>query len=487
MTGARSKPERRKPGRGEAQSEVAYAVGVAEKSNPAKVRAIANGKSDGDGAEGPTVQQLAADAAEFEKFWAEREVLEHVRSFARSRLVSPWGMLGAVLTRTLCAVGPHVVLPPLVGSHGSLNLFLAVVGPSGAGKDAANAAARDAIDLGLVTPQHEAAPGSGEGIARAYVYRDSGVLVTARTSVLFLTNEVDGLTAVGQRAGATLMPELRKAYMGDQLGFQYADKNKRLPVEAHSYRMGLIVGVQPGRAGFLLDDSDAGTPQRFLWLPLSDPELPEDDDDEAAALAPLRWKRPDFAQDPPDALLGLHGDRVVMDVAPSIRKRIRDTRRAVLRGQDPQAALDAHGNLAQLKVAAAFALLDGSQDVGESDWHLAGVLRKKSDETRAGVEAQLWKARSATNRARGKAEGERAVILSETVEAHAAATLTKWVLGRLTATEWTSHAALLRALDSRRREHLGAALELLIASGQVEVQKFEYQGQHGRKYRRAAE
>ena len=38
-------------------------------------------------------------------------------------------------------------------------------------------------------------------------------------------------------------------------------------------RFGLSVGIQPDRAGWLLDEADGGTPQRFLWLPVTDKNI----------------------------------------------------------------------------------------------------------------------------------------------------------------------------------------------------------------------
>ncbi len=71
------------------------------------------------------------------------------------------------------------------------------------------------------------------------------------------------------------MPELRKLWMGEQLGFNNASKATRSILAAHSYRASLIVGVQPIKAGPLLDDADGGTPQRFMFLPVGDPDAPE--------------------------------------------------------------------------------------------------------------------------------------------------------------------------------------------------------------------
>jgi Bifunctional DNA primase/polymerase, N-terminal len=212
---------------------------------------------------------------EAEDFWTSRELLAHVRAFARARRASPWATLLGVLARVVAATPVNVVLPPLVGGEASLNLFGGLVGGPGSGKDAALAAAADAI----VVPAGsfvEATPGSGEGLAHLFMRRVRGGGVEPLADAVLLTaSEVDTLKALADRHGATLLPELRKAWMGQPLGFAYAAAEKRLMLTAHSYRLCLLVGVQPARAAALLDDSDAGTPQRFLWMPATDPGAPD--------------------------------------------------------------------------------------------------------------------------------------------------------------------------------------------------------------------
>src|SRR5690606_1806529 len=120
--------------------------------------------------------------------------------------------------------------------------------------------------------------GSGEGIAAAYVERgkgDDGPGVKHHAySALFDVAEVDTLASLSGRQGSTLLPELRKVWSGERLGFQNRDASRSLPVEAHAYRAALVAGIQPARAGALLDDEAGGTPQRFVWLPATDPDAP---------------------------------------------------------------------------------------------------------------------------------------------------------------------------------------------------------------------
>jgi hypothetical protein len=69
------------------------------------------------------------------------------------------------MVRTIAAVPPNIVLPALVGSQASINLFVGIVSMSGGGKRAAESAALDAIELPYVPIL---GPGSGEGIGHLF-------------------------------------------------------------------------------------------------------------------------------------------------------------------------------------------------------------------------------------------------------------------------------------------------------------------------------
>jgi hypothetical protein len=58
------------------------------------------------------------------------------------------------------------------------------------------------------------------------------------------------------------------------LGSANADAVRRVILRKHTYRFGMVVGVQPEKAGPLLFDAPAGTPQRLIWLPATDPAIP---------------------------------------------------------------------------------------------------------------------------------------------------------------------------------------------------------------------
>ena len=76
-------------------------------------------------------------------------VLAHVAGFADARSAERYATVLGVLTRTVLAVPPQVVLPPIIGGEVSLNMLLTVVGGSGAGKGTADKTAAAAVRLSV--------------------------------------------------------------------------------------------------------------------------------------------------------------------------------------------------------------------------------------------------------------------------------------------------------------------------------------------------
>lgn len=409
-------------------------------------------------------------AGDVDEFWTARPALEHIRTFARARRASPWAVLGVVLTRVIAVTPRFVMLPPMVGGRASLNLFAALVGPSGAGKGIAEQVAVDAIDVG---PVNVAGVGSGEGIAHLFLRRVKQDIEQHSESVLLSVPEIDTLAALADRRGATLLPELRKAWRGEALGFTYADPVKRLPLQAHAYRLCLIAGVQPARAGSLLDDQDGGTPQRFIWLPATDPLAPDVAPPEPE---PMKWRLPVW-----------HGEygtgQVQLPVCDTARRIIDTHRLAVLRGQ--AAALDGHALLARVKLAAALAILDRRAEVVDADWDLAGTLMQVSDATRAHIIDGLRRTDAERNRRRGEAEADRAIVVEERKEDAAAKRVARAIARRLNGV-WTPHAELRRRVAHRDRAYVDDALERLLAAGQIEAEPTDQDhAEIGRRYRSA--
>jgi len=324
-----------------------------------------------------------------DSFWQARSLLEHIRTAARSRMVAPDALLASVLARACVATDRTIVLPPIVGPIASLNLTIAVVGPSGGGKGAAVGVSSEIVtadDQGDEYRVGEAPAGSGEGMVHAFYEMvpdpdDKRRKVPRRRyeGLLIRCDEGQVLTALAQRSGQTTMETLRSAFSGERLGGAYASSDKRLSLTAHDYRLVVLLGVQPEHARAILDDDAGGTPQRFLWFDALDPEAPHPDQLPEWP-GPLDWKPPRWW----DGITPLIGQdrRRELDVHPDVVREIRWHRHQINTGAVTPGRYDGHRNLVKLKAAAVLGLLDDRLTVTPDDWALAGQIVDASDAMR---------------------------------------------------------------------------------------------------------
>lgn len=398
-------------------------------------------------------------------FWEARPELAAVRQYARAAMASPWAVLGCVLARVALSVPPSVVIPPLgndTSAVASLNVFVGLVAPSGVGKGVATRAAEGFLSVppGGGRLIVERPLGSGEGMAHVFTDTDdeTGEDTPAIHSVWFDVPEVDTLTALVGRKASTLASEVRKMFTGEGLGFQNADATRRKIVPAHSYRAALVAGVQPRKAGPLLDDAAGGTPQRFLWMPATDPGAP---DELPPAPAPLVWSSP---------VLATEHRRTHLTVARSITAVLQDERRARLREE----LTDDNGqqSLVRLKVAALLALLARRTDVTEPDWSLADYVMGVSDRTRTRMREALRA--DAVEAVRARAEARAA--FDEHHDTAAVERTARKILAKLD-TDPVSANTVRRALGPTLRDYFEAATDELIRRGLVDRHDDEYRGQ----------
>lgn len=414
-------------------------------------------------------------APSIEEFWASRRILTHIHDFARARRVAPWAVFGGVLTRVVTATKPFVQLPPTIGSFASLNLFVGLVGASGAGKDAAVKVGRDAVERADGFPIVPL--GSGEGLSHMFMKEGDKAAEQYNDAALVTVGEVDSLTALVKRQASTVMAQLRQAAMGEQLGFFYVDSAKRMIVPEHAYRLCLIVNIQPERAGGLLDDAAGGTPQRFVWLPATDPGAPIE---APAEPVPFQWMPPDWSKVPGVRRGGM--DRIPMRICQQAIDLIVQTRLDRLHGKGD--ALDGHALLTRLKVAAALALLEGYPEVRDEDWKLSGAVMSLSDSTRAGVQKVLESVSRDHNHRQAEAEASRTIVVQERLEEAKVRRVAGVIRRHMARTGgWIAHAKLVGCVASRDRDFAESALSVLVMAGQVEERKIDHNGQPGTQYR----
>jgi hypothetical protein len=399
----------------------------------------------------PPAEPPAPPESPFADFWEERASLRTIRTFAYSRMCSPWSVLGVVMARALTMVPPWITLPPLIGGRGSLNTFIALVGPSGGGKGASESAAGELLPAKI----HIAPLGSGEGIAHQYAHYDTKdkQIVWDRTAVMFSESEIDTLAGISARTGSTLMGKIRNAFSGEEIGFSYADSSRRITLGRHEYRLTLVLGVQPTRAATLIGDAHGGTPQRFVWMPTVDPGI---------SINP--------PASPPSIVLRPQWDSYARSVAvPGVaRHEILDNHVRRARGEGD--ALDGHSLFTRLKVATALAILDGRIDINEEDWELSATVMEVSDETRELCTKEIRRAEKEENQQRGEALGVQRAVADAVAEEAKVARVAGWIVRKLGELGGgASWSRLHRRMANRDREYLEPALMRLAEDVRITV------------------
>jgi hypothetical protein len=409
-----------------------------------------------------TVEERVEDLAELTggDLWNARPELRTIRDSARASVTAPYAVLGCVLASVAEAVPPSVVLPPIGNGKmavATLNVFFALVAPSGGSKGTSTRTARGV--LGQRDPRRKVEPapiGSGEGIAASYIKSDAGADdepedTVREVSIRFDIPEVDMLTALSSRQGTTVTEQLRQLWSGEVLGNANSPKTRRI-IPEHMARGTVVMGVQPLRAGPLLQTGDGGTLQRFVFLPAMDPGAAND----TPPLPPsLGWKSP-FA---PVRSSDFH----VMDVSPEIREEIRLEAIARLRGQVEDE--NGHRTLSRLKIAALLGILAERRDVNLEDWYLSGLVMAESDRTLDYIRAVRRREQLRETAARGASDARRTDAAEEAAVDIAAKAVEKLLSN---GEVWTT-GALYRKLTVSKRPNLDSALDRLAASDKAVV------------------
>lgn len=383
-------------------------------------------------------------------WWAQRDDLLALHGYAQQQGASPAAVLNVALMMTLARTPSSVSLPGIRGGRrGSLNLFGALVGKSGAGKGAATDAAEDGLIFHGGENYTVGQGGSGEGLIGKFghleidkdtkerrVFRDAD-------AVLLDIAEISGLGAQMGRAGSTLSDQLLKAFSGSRLGFGYAGSNG-FELERFSYRLTMVAGVQPENSAVLLDQGGSGLPQRFIWAMASAPDAP-DFDPRAITPEPIHVHLPSWG----------HGEYTVTMDVPVLMEVGQNSRELA---RDSGLGLDGHAMFARLKVAAALAFMRSAKHITEDDWRLSADVMAHSDVARQHCVSVLAAMQSEENRRRGRARAE--------VDAAADLERDKRIEGNLIRA-WkrdpsATQPALLRTLPGRDRKD-GAVIAAALA------------------------
>lgn len=425
---------------------IAWAVGQAPAGAQRAVERVRERIPPPDVVEVASDEQPTLESIE-ENFWDARENLNLIYTAALAKMTSPWAVLACCAARILALTPPTIRLPAIIGGEGSLNWFGAIVAKSGGGKGAAMAVADRLV---VSDDVYIRGAGSGEGMIEAYrrASEDNPV-----TSILFSIDEVDSLASLKDRSGQTTMSVIRSGFSGETLGYTYRGRAKEA-VPRHTYRMTMLVSVQPDRAAALFDDAGGGTPQRFQWFIGRDRRITAD---------PPAWptRKGEPLSIPLLSATDLARAAGIIAVPDIVCDTIRQARAASMSGDDN--ALDGHALYCREKFAFALALIDGRTEISEEDWKLAGIAAAVSDWTRAQTHRKLVRALDEGARERGRLLGisRSASDLSGRQERGMAdERILRWVVGKLEKAEGQqlTQGDLYRSAASRDRHLVDGAL-----------------------------
>jgi energy-coupling factor transporter ATP-binding protein EcfA2 len=453
-----------------------------------------------------------------EEFWAARPVLQQIRQAAHSRLVSGDVALYSTLIR-LAALWPHTVRADTgAKSPASMNLFVAVVGPTGAGKSTGISVAADLVPLPPWLrrgPDDEHDPfaddvplGTGEGIAEAYIgtssrtvpqvdgngdaliYATGARAGTERTkvektrgqvrhNVLVHADEGEALVKMLERSGATVGESVRRAWFGATIGQQNGKAETTRIVKSGTYSLGMLIGFQPETCQGLLADGAPGTPQRFLWAWAVDPTMPRARVPRPGVLAGI-WGREDGQRWLVAEARGRsEPDERPVTFDPSITDELFGVLHGIGTGAVTLPQLDSHMPLTLVKVAVLLAQLDGGRrHVNLEDWMLARIVWQTSCRVRdylvaygvtlqgkaaaarraayAGQEAAAEAARAAV---RDEAEMQRVARMADRIEA----------MLREAGPDGMPMGAMRKRFASKERPVFSDALDMAILRGRATV------------------
>jgi hypothetical protein len=372
--------------------------------------------------------------------------LNLIYQWARASFVAPWALLYTVLLRAIATTGPHVMLPG-PPAPASLNAGVVLVGRSGAGKGVTDKLGR------IVWPAdiHEEGLGSGQGVAE--LYKEQKEPEDRITRALFNVSEIDHLAALNAGQGNNTRAALKAALTGDRLGSKGASSATTRSVPADSYRMGLSISAQFGHTAVLMDDVTGGTPQRLLWAPVTDPEMPDEP-----------GPTPDRVLDTAVPSWALSGSQVLMQYGPP---EIRGYINAALlaNGRGIGEAIDGHRTLTRLKVAAGMAIMHHRSVIDDTDWRLSEAIMAKSDATRNSV--LEYERQAARARVRDRAIGR--ATFDEIIDERHGTTVRNRIL-RLLANGSMSRSEMRRAMGKQHyREAFDAVLPHLEKICQVVI------------------
>jgi len=346
-------------------------------------------------------EDVDPDTSAVSDIWDMTPVMKHFWQAGCSMGRNPLALVAVVLARVLAMVDPSVQLPGVrdgaIGRRNALNLGVALVGASGQGKTS-YIEESTALLLGDPHAQDDITgkPSTGQGLMQEYLIwneaLDANVLINEPRRI-FIVDEIDTLAAAGNDSGSSLLSEMRTMLTGGLTGSSNATNVRKRKLHAGTYNFQIVVGVQPTRAGVLLDGRDAGTPQRFIWVPVTDPKTALHPDDRPESPGPIDWDT--------NFLLHFEFGEPIVQYPDWLVRELKEYDYKISLETEEGGELSRHGhhNLLRLKVATAIAFLH--QEVIVQDLHveIADKILAASKRTQLKCEQAVARANFAKKKA----------------------------------------------------------------------------------------
>lgn len=346
-----------------------------------------------------------------ERFFESRKWLGYAYRYAKALRLSPYGLVGVMLAR-LSALTPPNVVAQLTDNDMpmTLNLNVALVGPTGSGKGKTMGQAKRLMPAPPLCMMEEVKPKTGESIPAKYVAKIPAVdadgkpikgeyadkVMTDRC--LLYMPEVVSLKAAMGRQGSTILPTLLESFSNETLGDDTKGKQFQIKIPPYAYRLAAVIGVQPSNANVLFDAAQTGLAGRFIYVPSIDRDAPAQRPATPSGPFPFDTMRIPEGNglESIAAMLKYGGIEHMPDNGPNARDgyplvTITFPKQAAAYADHAQLlsvtgkadALDAHRVELVARLAALFALMDYRLEVNMDDWRIALAFMDVSDRIRA--------------------------------------------------------------------------------------------------------
>ncbi len=403
-----------------------------------------------------------------DRVWRRRPWLQAIRDRAHETAAVPDAVLGSALGIYSSSLPHRVKIRTGIQYDLGLSLLVGVVGGSGLGKSSGWKLARNEL-APIDTPRVMSTP-TGEGLIEelmGWVTKEVMDRTTAtlkkvkehkqiKNNALFSIGEGESMSLTMERTGATLGPVLRLLFSDEDLSTTNATEERKRYIPAGSYNIGVVVLYQETTAMKIINDTDTGTAQRFLWFSGHSPSA-------APTGAPPLTRIPAPHITHLEQETGLDGETTyVLRVDPVITAKLRE---ADAQKRDAYSLGDINRDSQKAavvaKVAALVCLIEDRALITTDDWSLAEELyaasRAIQDELIEFAEEQdRAKRREAAAKA-GEADHVRKSFRSEVGKTAVSITEKVIALGRP-----VTKRELSRAVSAKRRAYLPEAIEMAV-------------------------